>query len=60
MTNQQKNVLRIVKSYMDEARQKIDIVRFQTEPPLSEEEYQGLSGVFDLLCNATDKLHNVV
>lgn len=59
MTNQQKNVLRIVKSYMDEARQKIDIVRFQTEPPLSEEEYSKLSEIHGLLCEATDKLYNV-
>ena len=56
MTNQEKDIICIVKKCLDEARQKIDIVRFGGA---DDEEYKKLTEIHGILCDATDKIYNV-
>lgn len=56
MTAKDKEILSIVKECLDDARQKIDIVRFGDA---TDKEYKMLTEIHSLLCEATDKLYNV-
>ena len=56
MTEQEKSILGIVKKCLDEARKKLDIVRFGGA---TDEEYSKISEIHGILCDATDKLYNV-
>jgi len=51
MTAKDKEILSIVKECLDDARQKIDIVRFGDA---TDKEYKMLTEIHSLLCEATD------
>ena len=56
MTATDKEILSIVKDCIDDARFRLDVVRFGGA---TDEEYKKLSEIHSLLCEATDKLYNV-
>lgn len=56
MTAKDKEILSIVKDCIDDARFRLDVVRFGGA---TDEEYQKLTTIHGLLCEATDMLYNV-
>ncbi len=58
MQKQQKSILENAKQNLDIARTKIDRVRYGLQP-ISEKEYSSLTEIYNLICEATDKLYHI-
>lgn len=56
MTQQQQNELRKAKNKIGEIREILDNVMYRMMPTISDDDYDKIREVYDLLCVANDKL----